>query len=135
MKLYNDLKTVMPNLRKSGLTMELEVLKCVISDADRIIANKGSVEDSEVIKIIRKIIEGNSITMSSVDRPNNYILAQENDYLSKFLPKLLTEEEIRKLFNENLIGKPKNEVFKFFKQYPVDMATVAKVFESSNSQS
>ena len=133
MELYNHLKSVIPNLRKSRQQLELNVLTCVIADADRIIANKGSIDDSEVIKIIRKIIDGNNITISKADRPNNETLSKENIYLNAFLPKMLSEEEIIKLFNENLIGKPKNEVFKFFKGRPVDMATVAKVFESSNS--
>jgi uncharacterized protein YqeY len=79
-----------------------DVLSVVLSDSSRI--NKEP-EDQEVLKTIQKIIENNEIALRSAFSSK---LSLENDCLSQYLPKQLSDIQIRKKINELVDSGIKN---------------------------
>lgn len=75
--LYDTLKKQIPVFMKNG-NKDLNILKLVISDCDRIIANSGTVTDSQVINIMKKLVASNEETYKA---RQNQTLLDENRFL------------------------------------------------------
>jgi uncharacterized protein YqeY len=93
--LYDTLKKQIPVFMKTG-NKDLNILKLVISDCDRIIANNGMVTDSQVINIMKKLVASNEETYKA---RQNQTLLDENTFLLSYIPKELSIEEVRKILD------------------------------------
>ena len=89
--LYELIKKLLIQARKSRLADELRIYQVVLGDADRVIANEGSIEDSRLVKIIQKVIAGNNEVLSKDDTKED--LKKENEILNQFVPQMWSEEE------------------------------------------
>lgn len=104
--LINTLKEEIKQSMKDGTRLKTDILKLVVSDCDRINANKGTVTDDDVINVIEKIIKSNNECLSVRD---NQDLVYENNVLKTFLPSKASMEDILALVKEEDIRNCKND--------------------------
>lgn len=91
-----DMRTAMKNKAK-----ETNILKYIVSEFSRRPNLKINLEDKEVISIIKKYIKGveETITITGKETEEQKF---EIEVLSKYLPKMATEEEIKTWIINNL---------------------------------
>ena len=91
-----DMRTAMKNKAK-----ETNILKYIVSEFSRRPNLKINLEDKEVISIIKKYIKGveETITITGKETEEQKF---EIEVLSKYLPKMATEEEIKTWIVNNL---------------------------------
>ncbi len=94
------LKVRIKDAMRAGRSLERDILKLVVSEIEMLASSKQQamkpVSEDQVHSLIRKIIEGNNITLAV--GPNEK-LTQENEILTALVPVLLTQEQILELLN------------------------------------
>jgi len=100
----NDLKTAMKEKNTTKLSI-LRVLKSEIERNEQSASGKTDLSDSDIVKLVKKLIEGIKETT------NNDV---EISALENYLPKQLTEEQIRTII-DSLSVKDLGGVMKAFK--------------------
>lgn len=95
--LITRLKEELKQSRLHRLPCVVSLLSVVISDAERIAKDCYNVTDEEVVRAIKKVVQGNKETISHLNKEDIrlYELSSENKYIESFLPKTLSIEEIR----------------------------------------
>jgi uncharacterized protein YqeY len=87
------------SFRKQRQTVEASVLTTLIGEASAIGKNKGNREttDAEVVAVVKKFIDNNNGTIKLLvgDQEQTEILVKENAALQVYLPKQMSDEEIR----------------------------------------
>ena len=92
--LVEKIKLRITEATKQKLPVERDVLRLVVGEVQTIEArNNKPVSDEQVESIIRKLIEANEETIQA-SSANQEKLKQENEVLSQWLPKTLTQDEI-----------------------------------------
>lgn len=91
-----DMRTAMKNKAK-----ETNILKYIVSEFSRRPNLKINLEDKEVISIIKKYIKGVEETIAITGKETEE-QKFEIEVLSKYLPKMATEEEIKTWIVNNL---------------------------------
>ena len=89
MSLENEIRSAIVTSMKLNNQLAKDVLRLVLSDAERI----GGMSDDNIIKSCRKIIEGNNETMKHGG--DSVKLTRENELLRSYIPKEYTLEEIQ----------------------------------------
>ena len=97
-KIKNDLKNAM----KSGDNTTRDVLRVLNSDFKNLeIDNRKELEDTDVIKIIKKNIKSRKDSIEQYKKGNreDLVIQEENELkiLEKYMPEQMSEEEIRKI--------------------------------------
>ena len=77
---------------KARRAVEKDILSVVMGDAQTLESNQGSLEDKQVIKIIKKIVKNNHEALGY--KPSER-LEQENQVLEGLLPQEWSKEQIR----------------------------------------
>lgn len=102
MSLYQKIQDDMRSSMKAQDRFRTNLLKLVLADADRLgfSSTRGKttpLDDAEVQKVIRKIVEGNTETISKLKEGDSRItnLKEENLILNEFLPVVLSLIEVR----------------------------------------
>jgi hypothetical protein len=98
--------------RRSGDKISLSVLSVLLGEIQNIQFAKGrttDVTDEEVIKIVKKIMEGNSETLLGMMcedgdeyKFSSVVVEKENQILSGLLPSMATQEQIRGLLESQI---------------------------------
>lgn len=98
--LIERLKAQTKDAMKAGRTVERDILRLVVGEAQTLEARNNKVpSDEQVEKIIRKMIEGNQETINLSKNEESWAkLVEENKILEEWLPKTLTQEEIEAFF-------------------------------------
>ena len=89
--MYEKIKELRLEARKSSNKLELLLLTCIQSDCEAIIGRKGKIADDQVIRIVEKLIKASKENQKHRDDP---VYQQEIDYLEKFVPNYLTYDEV-----------------------------------------
>lgn len=103
MSLMEKIKADQLSFRKQRQTVEASVLTTLIGESAAIGKNKGNREttDTEVVAVVKKFIDNNNATIKllvggdSGDQEQTEILVKENAALQVYLPKQMSDEEIR----------------------------------------
>lgn len=97
------LKSRIKEAMRAGRSLERDILKLVVSEIEMLASSKQQamkpVTEDQIHALIRKIIEGNNITLGVGPNEN---LTQENEILTALVPVLLTQEQISDLLNSDL---------------------------------
>lgn len=111
-------------LRKEALTtqqkVQYSIYGLVIGEIQRVQPH-GDVPDETVIKVLKKLIEGNNSTISVItDSAVISKLEEENKVLNALLPKQLTKDELFKIMQEAVQNDPtmkdKKNMFPYLKK-------------------
>ncbi|MGC4091605.1 MAG: GatB/YqeY domain-containing protein [Polyangiaceae bacterium] len=94
--LLDDLKARMFKAMKAGDTLEKEILRVAIGEITTDAAREGRKgNDEEAQALIRKLVKANEETLVNLEAGEKRdTLLRENQILSEFLPKSLSEDEI-----------------------------------------
>jgi len=106
MSLINQIKADQLQARKDRLGAKASTLTTLLGEAEAIGKNDGNREttDAEVVAIIKKFIKNiDQCIDAGVSEGSRFFLDVEKDLLSAYLPKELTEQELRD-FIEGLIA-------------------------------
>ncbi len=138
--LFDDLKKAKMQALKEKDLNKRSVLEAVISrsmlQAVELKAQGKELTDSDTLtnisKVVKELEEEKSSFASAGREDKVFDLEKQIEYISQFLPKQLTEEEIKKIIL-SLPDKSIKEVMKHFKtnyQGKCDMGLVSKVSKS-----
>jgi len=103
MTLFEKFQQDITTARKAGDKQLVTILSVVIGEAQSLKFTKGrttDVQDEEVIKIIRKLVEDNELLIQN----GKTDLIKENEILSTMLPKMASIDEIRTAL-QNVVGE------------------------------
>ena len=89
--LYELIKKLLIQAKKSKLTDEVRIYQTVLGEADRRPIGEESSEDSRLVKMIQNVIAGNNEVLSKDDTKEE--LKRENEILNQFVPQMWSEEE------------------------------------------
>jgi len=93
MTLFEQIKTRLHTAIKQRDVATRQTLKTLVGELETRAKRDGEdVSDAVVVKLINKFIDGNNDVLKHRDKPE---LVAENELLSNFLPKLMSEDEIR----------------------------------------
>lgn len=103
-------KTLMSEIKKAMLshdTIRKNVLSLIIAECTSLVASKNvEITDDVILSLIKKSAKQHKDSIKQFEEGKRYDLAtkekQELDVLEEFLPKMLTEEETRKVILETL---------------------------------
>lgn len=106
-QLYTTLMTEIKKAMLSHDTIRKNVLSLIIAECTSMIASKNiQITDEVVLSIIKKSAKQHKDSIKQFEDGKRYDLAtkekHELDVLEEFLPKMLTEEETRKIILETL---------------------------------
>lgn len=106
-QLYTTLMTEIKKATLSHDTIRKNVLSLIIAECTSMIASKNiQITDEVVLSIIKKSAKQHKDSIKQFEDGKRYDLAtkekHELDVLEEFLPKMLTEEETRKIILETL---------------------------------
>ncbi|MHA2047744.1 MAG: GatB/YqeY domain-containing protein, partial [Candidatus Thorarchaeota archaeon] len=87
MTLMEKLKTERIQAMKDKDTVKKSILTLALGEVQSAESRQGSIEDSQIEKIIRKLIAGNEESLSYRE---DETLVKENEILADFLPKQMT---------------------------------------------
>jgi len=104
LRVSEDLKSAMKEKNATKLSV-LRVLKAELQRSEQSTNGKVELQDADVIKVVKKLIEGIKETTNNQD---------ELSALNVYLPKQLTETEIREILN-SLSFKDMGSIMKYFK--------------------
>jgi uncharacterized protein len=104
MSLFETINSSLNAARKAGEKEKLSILTVLFGELQTLQFSKGhapTISDEEAVKVIKKIIEGNTQTINlSPNNARNADLEREITVLSAFLPKMASKEEIRTALGE-----------------------------------
>jgi uncharacterized protein YqeY len=94
--LLDEIKARMFKAMKAGDALEKEILRVAVGEITTDSARAGRTgSDEEAQAILRKLIKSNEDTLVSLsDAEKKTALTRENQILSEFLPKSLSEDEV-----------------------------------------
>ena len=99
MSLMEQIKRDQLEFRKQRQSVEVSVLTTLIGEASAIGKNNGNREttDAEVIALVKKFLDNNiaTIKLLAIDNTQVDVLNTENSALQVYLPKQMSEQEIR----------------------------------------
>ena len=99
MSLMEQIKRDQLEFRKQRQSVEVSVLTTLIGEASAIGKNNGNREttDAEVIALVKKFLDNNiaTIKLLAIDNTQVDVLNTENAALQVYLPKQMSEQEIR----------------------------------------
>ncbi len=135
--LFDDLKKAKMQAFKDKNQDARSVLEAVISrsmlQSVELKAEGKELSDADVLNNIQKVVkelEEERVSFKAAGREENVVsLTNQIDYISKFLPSQLSEEEIKEIIN-GLSDKSIQNVMKHFKtnyQGKCDMGLVSKI--------
>jgi uncharacterized protein YqeY len=102
MNILEEIKEDIDSLRKAGRKSDVQILITLFAEIERVGKDKGNrvTTDEEAVAIIKKFIENNKITISYLSNPSKAAELEGENILYKFyLPKQLTEDEMRHIIN------------------------------------
>lgn len=107
MTLIERIKSDRMQSRKSRDPVKLQILTTLLGECERVSKEP---DDSQVIKVINKSIQGNMerITQIKVANVDSYNLKLENELLESYLPKMLTDEELEREISSLLMNSGVN---------------------------
>ena len=101
LRLQEDMKNAMRNKEKSKLTL-IRMVNSDIKNAE--ISKRGELEDTEVVSVIQKFVKQNIESLEAFAKVGNEEKVAElqswNEILTEYLPKQLTEEEVKVIVME-----------------------------------
>lgn len=111
MSLYQQIKTTQLEARKEKSTIHINLFTTLLGEIQT--ANTGTktgnteISDSDVIKVINKFIKSTKETLKL--KPSNQVATLELEILESFLPKPLSDVELKALVAAYvLVGKKEN---------------------------
>lgn len=94
--LYEEMKLDLIDFRLKRDAIRTKLLQTLIGELNTQEKNKVVIDDAYVIKTVKLFIKYNSETISkSNDDETKNRLQFENDFLETYLPKMLTEDEVK----------------------------------------
>lgn len=104
--LIENIKKDQLQARKDKLAEKIKLLTTLIGEAEKIGKDNGGrlPTDIEVIETVQKFLKSNEITLSSLNEGTKALndILKENEWLNKYMPKALTEFEIKELVEQVL---------------------------------
>lgn len=114
--LYKEMKLDLIEFRLARDTNRTKLLQTLIGELNTQEKNKVVIDDAYVIKTVKLFIKYNSETISKTnDVETKNLLKLENEFLETYLPKMLTEAEVKFIIED----KGLNDLafgMKYFKQ-------------------
>lgn len=120
MSIFGKLQTLRTEALTKQLRSEYNIYGLVIGEIQRVQPH-GEVPDETTIKVIKKLIEGNTSTISVITDSSKIVkLEEENKVLSAILPKQLTKDELLAIMKEAVAQDPsmkdKKSMFPYLKK-------------------
>lgn len=104
--LYNQLVEERNYARKNNQNVVYDIATLLMGELDTLAKRDNTmVTDEKVITVASKLIKSNNETIKLLkDEEKKTRLALQNQFLQKFLPVMISEEEIRKVLSESVFG-------------------------------
>lgn len=104
--LYEQLVTERNYARKNGQTVVYDIATLLMGELDTLAKRDNkTVTDQDVVSVAKKIIKSNKDTIALLkDNSQKSRLVLQNQFLEKFLPSMISEEQIRQVLSESVFG-------------------------------
>lgn len=104
--LYDQLVEERNYARKNNQNVVYDIATLLMGELDTLAKRDNTtVTDEKVVSVASKLIKSNNETIKLLkDEEKKTRLALQNQFLQKFLPVMISEEEIRKVLSESVFG-------------------------------
>lgn len=117
MSLYQKLKLDLIEYRKARDKERTKLLQTLVGELNTKEKSNIVIDDSYVCKLIKIFTNNNTQTISKIsDAEAIKRLQDENEFLESYLPKLLSEDEIKTIISENALTDVPSGM-KYFKEH------------------
>lgn len=117
MNLYQKLKDDLTNYRKARDSERSKLLQTLVGELNTKEKSNVVIDDAYIYKLIKIFVNNNNLTidkLSVVETINR--LRDENVFLESYLPKMLSEDEIKTIISEHALTDVPSGM-KYFKEY------------------